>query len=259
MGKVREARCSLPHAGATRPRRFRHRKETPWPPNALNSSLHIALAGDQPKATEALAEGILRGRPRADAARRHRQRQDHGDGARRRARAEADAGALPQQDARRPALRRVPRFLSEQRGRIFRLVLRLLSARGVRRVDRHVHREGLLDQRRDRAAAPFRDAVAADAPRYPDRRVGVVHLRLGLALGLHGDVGRDPRRRRDRPRSASCASSSTCSIAATTSTSCAEPSACAATCSNSSASTKSWCTGSSSSAMRSRRSTSSTC
>ena len=39
-------------------------------------------------------------------------------------------------------------------------------------------------------------------PRHADRRVGLVHLRLGLAVGLHGDVGPRARRRRDGPRRA---------------------------------------------------------
>ena len=38
----------------------------------------------------------------------------------------------PQQDARRPALQRVPRVLPRQRRRVLRLLLRLLPARGVR-------------------------------------------------------------------------------------------------------------------------------
>ena len=219
----------------------------------------FALAGRSTQGDRGAGRRGPAGRPRADVARRHRQRQDDGDGAHDRARAKADARALPQQDARRPALRRVPRVLSEQRGRVLRLVLRLLSARSVRAVDRHVHREGQLDQRRDRTPAPLGDAVAADAPRHADRRLGLLHLRFGLAVRLHGDVGARARRRRRSTATSCCASSSTCSTAATISISCAERSACAATRSSSSASTKSSSTASSSSATRSRRSTSSTC
>ena len=58
-----------------------------------------------------------------------------------------DAGAGPQQDARGAALWRDSRVLPAQRGRVLRLLLRLLPARGVRAVDRHLHREGRVDQR----------------------------------------------------------------------------------------------------------------
>ena len=68
-----------------------------------------------------------------------------------------------QQDARRPARQRVPRAAAEQRGRVLRLLLRLLPARGLRPADRHLHREGLLDQRRGRAAA----ALAPPTPCSP--------------------------------------------------------------------------------------------
>ena len=53
----------------------------------------------------------------------------------------ADPGA--QQDAGRPALRRVQELLSRQRGRVLRLVLRLLPAGGLRPAHRHLHREGI--------------------------------------------------------------------------------------------------------------------
>ena len=68
-----------------------------------------------------------------------------------RARAEADARALPQQDARRPALRRVPRVLSEERGRVLRLVLRLLSARGVRALtDTYIEKDSSINDEIER-------------------------------------------------------------------------------------------------------------
>ena len=44
-------------------------------------------------------------------------------------------------------------------------LLRLLPARGLRPADGHLHREGLLDQRRGRAAAALRDQLAAHPPR----------------------------------------------------------------------------------------------
>ena len=55
----------------------------------------------------------------------------------------ADARPGPQQDPGRPALRRVPRVLPEQRRRVLRQLLRLLPAGGVPAPVRHVHREGL--------------------------------------------------------------------------------------------------------------------
>ena len=83
----------------------------------------------------------------------------------------ARAGA--QQVARRAAGDRVPRVLPEEPGRVLRLLLRLLPARGVHPVDRHLHREGQLDQRRDRPAAPLGHVVAADPARRDHRGVGV--------------------------------------------------------------------------------------
>ena len=44
-------------------------------------------------------------------------------------------------------------------------LLRLLPARGLHPADRHLHREGLLDQRGGRAAAALGDDVAAHPPR----------------------------------------------------------------------------------------------
>jgi hypothetical protein len=64
----------------------------------------------------------------------------------------------PNKTLRRAAGQRVPRAAAEQRGRVLRLLLRLLPARGVRPADGHLHREGLLDQRGGRAAAPLGDA-----------------------------------------------------------------------------------------------------
>ena len=80
-------------------------------------------------------------------------------------------------------------LLPAQRGGVLRLLLRLLPARGVHPADRHLHREGLLDQRGRRAAA----ALGDDDPAHPARRrrggVGVLHLRPGHAAGVPGPVG----------------------------------------------------------------------
>ena len=119
-----------------------------------------------------------------DAARRHRHRQDDDDGRGRRASPEAGAGDRPQQDARRPAVQRVPDLLPAQRGRVLRLLLRLLPARGLRPQQGPVHREGLGDQPGDRPAAALGDGGAVRPPRRADRRERVVHLRPGLAADL---------------------------------------------------------------------------
>ena len=90
-----------------------------------------------------------------------------------------DAGHRAQQDAGRAALRRVPGVLPRQRGRVLRLLLRLLPARGLRPAhDLYIEKE-TRDQRGDRPAAPGGDTVAALAARRAHRRLGLVHLRPG--------------------------------------------------------------------------------
>jgi hypothetical protein len=74
-----------------------------------------------------------------------------------------DAGHLPQQDARRPALRGVSRALSPQRRRVFRQLLRLLSTGSVHSPARHLHRKRRLAQRRSRSVAAARDQFAGIA------------------------------------------------------------------------------------------------
>src|ERR1039457_3624205 len=71
--------------------------------------------------------------------------------------------------------------LPEEPGRVLRIVLRLLPTGGLPPFDRHLHREGLVDQRRDRPPPPRHDVLAAASPRRDRRRVGVVHLRPGIA------------------------------------------------------------------------------
>ena len=143
--------------------------------------------GDQPTAIKDLVEGVEAQRPHAGAARRHRLRQDlhHGQGDRGDAAPGADPGA--EQDAGRAALRRVQDLLPRQRGRVFRLLLRLLPAGSLRPAHRHLYREGILDQRADRPHAPLGDALAARARRRHHRRLGVVHLRHRLGRDLFGD------------------------------------------------------------------------
>ena len=86
----------------------------------------------------------------------------------------ADARHRPQQDAGRAALQRVPHVLPRQRGRVLRLVLRLLPARGVRPEPRPLHREGLGDQPGGRPPAPRRDRRALRPPRRGHRRLRLV-------------------------------------------------------------------------------------
>ena len=137
-------------------------------------------------------------RPHAGAARRHRLRQDlhHGEGDR----GDAAAGDHPgaEQDAGGAALRRVQELLPRQRGRVFRLVLRLLPAGSLHPAHRHLHREGFLDQRADRPHAPLGDARAARTRRRHHRRLGVVHLRHRLGRDLFGDDLHDQEGREDR-------------------------------------------------------------
>ena len=75
-------------------------------------------------------------------------------------------------------------LLPAQRGRVLRLLLRLLPARGLRPADRHLHREGLLDQRGGRAAAALGDQLAADPARRDRGRDGLVHLRPRHPAGV---------------------------------------------------------------------------
>ena len=113
-----------------------------------------------------------------------------------------DAGAGPEQDARRAARQRVPRAAAAQRGRVLRLLLRLLPARGVHPADRHLHREGLLDQRGGRAAAALGDELAADPARRRRGRLGLVHLRPGHPAGVRRPDGPAQGRHTDRARRA---------------------------------------------------------
>ena len=128
-----------------------------------------------------LAEGLERRRPLPDPARRHRLGQDVHDGLHDRAGPAAGARDRAQQDARRAALQRVPRVLPAQRGRVLRLLLRLLPARGLRPGAGHLHREGLLDQRGDRPPAARRHQRAVRAPRRDHRGQRLLHLRPRLA------------------------------------------------------------------------------
>ena len=137
--------------------------------------------------------GIREGGAAPDPAGSHRQRKVLHHGLRGRRAEPAHPGDGAQQDPGGPALRRVQGALSRKRRRVLRLLLRLLPARGLHPGRRHLHREGLVDQRRDRQAAPLRHPLAAD----PARRAGggerLLHLRAGCArdLRLHARLRRD--------------------------------------------------------------------
>ena len=82
--------------------------------------------------------------------------------------------------------------------------------------ERHLHREGLVGERRDRPAAPLGHLGAAHPARRHRGGVGVVHLRPRLARGVPRQHAPRAGRARRSTSAASCASSSTCSTSATT-------------------------------------------
>ena len=136
---------------------------------------------------------------------RHRLGQDLHHGPCHPASAAPDPDPGAEQDAGRPALWRDEELLSRERGGVFRLLLRLLPARGLCAADRHLYREGKLDQRADRPDAPFGNARAVRAARRDHRRLGLLHLRHRLARDLF-DHDRDPHRRAARSTArSSCA------------------------------------------------------
>ena len=108
-------------------------------------------------------------------------------------------------------------FFPRQRGRVFRQLLRLLPARGLHPADGHLHREGFVDQRGDRAAAALHHLRAALAPRRDRGRQRLVHLRPGLAGGLPEHAAHGESRAADHARGGARASWWTCSTSATTS------------------------------------------
>ena len=199
--RLRRRAAAARHLGR-RPPPGRLPAPLPWADAAV--SLHGLLRADRRPARRHRRAGRRPARRRAlpDAARRHRHGQDGDDGVGDRADPAAGARDRPQQDAGRAALQRVPRVLRRQLRRVLRLVLRLLPARGLPGRVRHVHREGLGDQRRHRPAPALGDVVAADAARRDHRRLGVLHLRPRLAGRVRGAARPAPGRRRVRPREA---------------------------------------------------------
>ena len=137
------------------------------------------------------------------AARGHRFGQDVHDGQRDRGAEQTDADHEPQQDAGGPTVRRIQEFLPRERRRVFRLLLRLLPARGLYSVDRHVYRERPVDQRRNRKNASQHELGSAQrAQRYHRRVERIVHLRYREPRGFPRHVRRTPGGRRDQPQQA---------------------------------------------------------
>ena len=144
----------------------------------------FAPAGDQPAAIAQLSEGVRRGDRFQTLLGHHRQRQERHHRLDDRGGAAADPHHRPQQVAGRPAGQRDARVLPAQPGRVLRQLLRLLPARGLPPLERHLHREGQLDQRRDRPAAPLRHLGPADPAGHHRGGLGQLHLRPGLARGV---------------------------------------------------------------------------
>ena len=127
-----------------------------------------------------------RGQALPNASGRHGLGQDIHHGEDHRGRGQTGAHPRAQQDARRPGGKRAARVLPEQRGGVLRLLLRLLPARGVHPLHRHLHREGLLDQRGHRKAAPPGHCRPAQPQGRHRSRLGELHLRYRQPRGLRG-------------------------------------------------------------------------
>ena len=118
-----------------------------------------------------------------DPAGHHREREERHHRLDHRAGPEADADPGAQQVAGRSARQR-DEGSSPQPGGVLRLLLRLLPTRGIHPLERHLHREGLVGERRDRAAAAL-GHVGSPLPQGRHRGgLGVGHLRPGLARGV---------------------------------------------------------------------------
>ena len=185
--------------------------------------------GDQPQAIDKLVDGLSRGLPPPDPAGRDGLRQDLHDGPDDPAAPAADARPRPQQDARRPALQRVPGVLPGQRRRVLRQLLRLLPAGGVPPAVGHVHREGLrAGTRRSTGCAtppPTRCSSGATSSSSRPCRASTAWARPRTTARPSSSCGRAGTTAATR----SCAISSTSSTSATTRPHARHGSACAAT------------------------------
>ncbi len=196
------APAASPDAGAQEPRSHRgsgadrrgrptarpNRRGLP-PLESLRARLPVFAAGRSTGGDRAARGGPGARRQGAGPARCHRLRQDLLDRQGGGARQSSDARPVAQQDARGAAVPGVSQLLSPQRGRVLRLLLRLLPARGLRPAVGHLHREGNQHQRGDRPPSPARHEGALRAPGRAARGLGVVHLRPGLAGVVLRDAG----------------------------------------------------------------------
>ena len=164
-----------------------------------------APAGDQPQAIEKLVEGLNEGLAHQTLLGVTGSGKTFSVAGRDRARAAPDDGARPQQDPRRTALRRVSRVLPAQRGRVLRLLLRLLPAGSLRAVLRHLYREGRLGERAHRADAALGHQGAARAARLDHRRDRLLDLRPGRPAGISRDGAASDARRAARSAQAAAA------------------------------------------------------
>ncbi len=209
---------SSPPAGCdrSRPRPCR-RAALNWRAHApLQDLLRVPSVGRPAGCHRTAGPGRSGGGEAGDAARSHGDREDVHGGPPGRAGPAPDPGDRPQQVTRRAARQRVPGGLPRQRGRVLRELLRLLPARGLRPADGHLHREGLVGQRRDRTAAPFGHGRAAVSPGRPDRGQRLVHLRARLPRAVRGAAPANGARAPSFRSSSRCSGSSTSSTSGTT-------------------------------------------
>ena len=227
-GPSRGLRREAAHGSGARPFGARRRRATVEGDARVQARFRLHADG-RPAEGDRVA-GRRRGRRRAlsDAARSDGNRQDDDDGRRDRGGPAADARDRPQQDARGAAVQRVPHVLPGQRGRVLRLLLRLLPARGLRPLEGPLHREGLGDQPGGRPAAPRGDGRGVRPPRRDRGGLGLLHLRPRLARDLRDEHADPAPAARRSIATRCCASSSRSSTRATTRRSRAAPSACAA-------------------------------
>ena len=176
----------------------------------------FAPAGDQPKAIDALAEGIDRGD------RFQTLLGITGSG-------KSATIAWTIEQVQRPTLVIAPNkslaaqlanefreFFPDNRVEYFVCYYDYYQPEAYIAVERHLHREGLVGQRRDRPAAPLGHLGPAHPARRDRGGLGVVHLRPGLARGVPRPAARACAPARSTTSAPSCASSSTCSTSATT-------------------------------------------
>ena len=99
---------------------------------------------------------------------------------------QAFAGPCPQQNTCCAALPRIQRLFPNECGRVFRQLLRLLSAGSLHSVGRCLHRKGSHHQRRTGQTAPLGHQIAIRAARLRNRRKRQLHLRLGSPEAYYG-------------------------------------------------------------------------